>query len=96
MMKSQKLLEKNNPIQDVLEFFPDNQLTSLDPLALDDLRRIIFSKTDSESFVTDSYIVLLLKHLQEAGLVEIFVESVPNTQGKVLFCKKVVNGESTQ
>lgn len=82
------ILQENNPLQDILDFLPLDEIVALDPLSLDEIRRIIFSKTNSESFVTDSYIVLLLKHLDEAGLINVFIESMPHSKGTLIFVRK--------
>lgn len=92
-MKSEIKLPAN-PIPEILKNISLSPAI-LTPLYLDELRKIVFQVTDSVSFVTNSYIVLLLKHLHENGLVELSVLNPKDVEGEVFIIRKIENGEST-
>ncbi len=92
-MKSETL--PDNPIPVVLENIPD-ELTVIDYRLLDRIRSAIFMVTDSKSFVTDAYVMLLLSHLNRAGVINLHVLSnIEGIDGDVYVVKKGQHGQST-
>lgn len=75
-----------NPLGYILDHIPSTE-TVLGPEIYDKIRESIAAKTDV-GLVTDSYIVLLLSYLTDAGLVYLTTINPVNSTGKILFIQK--------
>ena len=79
------MVQKPNPIPEILDLLASKG-TVLGLLVADNMRLIIQKHTNN--IVNNSYIILLLTHLRDAGLVSIEELSWPDTTGKILVIKR--------
>lgn len=82
----------SNPIPAVLDLFSEDEYVYLEPVLLDEIRKVIFNNTNSRSFVNDKYIFLLLKFLHDHNLVELNAINTKAVNGWIFYIKKVVHG----
>lgn len=76
----------SNPLGYILDHIPYTE-TVLGPDLYDKIRESIAATTDV-GLVTDSYIVLLLSYLTDAGLVSLTTVNPVSSTGKIYFIKK--------
>ena len=74
-----------NPIPEILDLISSSG-GILGLLVTDEMRLIIHKHTNN--IVNNSYIILLLTHLRDAGVVSIEELSWPDTTGKILLIKR--------
>lgn len=75
-----------NPLGYILDHIPYTE-TVLGPDLYDKIRESIAATTDV-GLVTDSYIVLLLSYLTDAGLVSLTTVNPVSSTGKIYFIQK--------
>ena len=80
-----------NPLGYILDHIPYTE-TALGPEIFDKVRESIAATTDV-GLVTDSYIVLLLSYLTDAGLVSLTSINPVSSTGKIYFIKRELNGK---
>lgn len=80
------LLDMANPLGYILDHIPYTE-TVLGPDLYDKIRESIAATTDV-GLVTDSYIVLLLSYLTDAGLVSLTTVNPVSSTGKIYFIQK--------
>ena len=80
---------KSNPISEILKLIPQTQ-TILSLLLTDAMRNVIQEITKKR--VNNSYIIVLLAHLAEAGLVSIQEITTPDVAGAVILIKRNPDG----
>lgn len=76
----------SNPLGYILDHIPYTE-TVLGPDLYDKIRESIAATTDV-GLVTDSYIVLLLSYLTDAGLVSLTTVNPVSSTGKIYFIQK--------
>ena len=79
-------LAMSNPLGYILDHIPYTE-TVLGPDLYDKIRESIAATTDV-GLVTDSYIVLLLSYLTDAGLVSLTTVNPVSSTGKIYFIQK--------
>ena len=83
------MAQKSNPIPELLDLIsPEGSILGL--LAADEMRAIILRHTSK--IVNNSYIIILLAHLQDAGLISVDELSWPHTAGNIIIIKRKENG----
>lgn len=80
-----------SPLGYILDHIPYTEEV-LGPDLYDKIRESIASTTDV-GLVTDSYIVLLLSYLTDAGLVSLTSITPVTATGKIYFIRKIENGK---
>lgn len=77
-----------NPIPDILNLL-DWQYRVVGPRLLDDLRILLAKRTKPFEWFSDSYIMLLLIHLRDAGLVELLDVTLKGVTDSITVIKKI-------
>lgn len=80
---------KSNPLPEILKLIPQKQ-TILSLLLTDTMRNVVQKVTHKR--VNNSYIIVLLAHLAEAGLVSIQEITTPDVSGAVILIKRNPDG----
>lgn len=79
---------KDNPLAEFINLIPW-EATLLDPIILDDLRRVINQHTADRVIVSNKYILLLLEHLAENGYISLINVPMTTVAGTFTLIKRI-------
>ncbi len=83
------MAQSNNPVPKLLKLIPE-QKAILSLLLADEMREVIQKAINKR--VNNSYIIVLLAHLAEAGLINILEISAPDVAGAIILIQRNPDG----
>lgn len=79
---------KDNPLAEFINIIPWEP-TLLDPILLDDFRRVMNQHTADRVIVSNKYILLLLEHLAENGYISLINVPMKTVAGTFTLIKRI-------